>query len=112
MVERGAVFRLRRRVGFGSAPGAERVVVVQAGPLNAALPTTLIVPLDVALDVYEGLPSVRVSATEAGADVEHVALPTQLRAIAIERLAAGAVGRLKAATLGAVDESLRVVLDL
>lgn len=112
MADRGAVFRLRQRLGFGAERTGERVVIVQATPLNAALPTTLVVPLDVALDVYAGLPNVRVSAAEAGGDAEHVALPTQLRALAIDRLAPGAVGRLGSRTLQALDDALRLVLDL
>ncbi len=104
---------MRRRLGFGTvANEGERVVVVQAGPLSAALPTTLVVPLDVARDAYAALPSVRVRATEAGAQADHVALPTLLRAVAIDSLAPGSVGRLGPATQLALDEMLRVVLDL
>jgi mRNA-degrading endonuclease toxin of MazEF toxin-antitoxin module len=112
VVDRGAVYRLRQRVGFGTERAGERVVVVQASLLNTALPTTLIVPLDLALGVYEGLPTVRVSPAEAGSEREHVALPTQVRAIAIDRLAPGAIGRLGVRTLHALSESLSLVLDL
>jgi hypothetical protein len=46
MAERGDVLRVTRRLGFGGERSGERAVVIQADPLNSALPTTLIVPLD------------------------------------------------------------------
>jgi mRNA-degrading endonuclease toxin of MazEF toxin-antitoxin module len=103
---------MRKRLGFGEAGHGEPVVVMQATELNAALPTTIVVPLDLALDVYAGLPSVPVSALEAGATADHLALPTQLRVIATDRLAPGAVGRLRSDTLMHLEEMIRVVLDL
>ncbi|RLB54035.1 MAG: hypothetical protein DRJ42_10265 [Deltaproteobacteria bacterium] len=112
MAERGAVFRLKRKLGFGQGDLGEPVVVMQASELNAALPTTIVVPLDLALDLYDGIPTVPVSPEEVGATERYVALPTQLRTISLERLAPGAVGHLRPKTIVALDEMVRVVLDL
>jgi mRNA-degrading endonuclease toxin of MazEF toxin-antitoxin module len=112
MAERGDVLRVKRRLGFGSERSGERVVVVQADPLNSALPTTLVVPLDTDPNAAPPSLAVRVSAAEAGADEEHVAIPTQIQVTLLDRFAAGRVGRLRAATLARIDEKLRLVLDL
>jgi mRNA-degrading endonuclease toxin of MazEF toxin-antitoxin module len=111
MAERGDVLRVKRRLGFGSERSGERVVVIQADPLNSALPT-LVVPLDTDPDAVPPSLAVRVSAAEAGAENEHVAIPTQLQVTLSDRLAAGRVGRLRATTLARIDEKLRLVLDL
>jgi mRNA-degrading endonuclease toxin of MazEF toxin-antitoxin module len=112
MAERGDVLRAKRRLGFGSERSGERVVVIQADPLNSALPTTLVIPLDTDPNAAPPSLAVRVSAAEAGADEEHVAIPTQLQVAVLDRLAAGRVGRLRPATLARLDEKLRLVLDL
>lgn len=112
MAERGDVLRVRRRLGFGSERSGERVVVIQADPLNSALPTTLVVPLDTDPNAAPPALAVRVSAAEAGAEEDHVAVPTQLQVTLLDRLAAGRVGRLRAGTLARLDEKLRLVLDL
>jgi mRNA-degrading endonuclease toxin of MazEF toxin-antitoxin module len=112
MAERGDVLRVKRRLGFGSERSGERVVVVQATRLNAALPTTVIVPLDVDAKAAHPSLTVRVSAKEAGATEDHVAIASQLQVSLLDRLAAGRVGRLHARTLAALEEKLRLVLDL
>ena len=113
MADRGEVLRLKRRLGFAAKGEAESVVVVQADPLNAILPTLLVVPLDPAVGSYGNHPAVlRVSREEAGSRVEHVAVPWRLRAISADSLAPGPVGRLHADTLGALDDLLKLVLDL
>src|SRR2546425_609914 len=82
VADRGEVLRLKRRLGFAAKGEAESVVVVQADPLNAILPTLLVVPLDPAVGSYGNHPAVlRVSREEAGSRVEHVAVPWRLRAI-------------------------------
>jgi mRNA-degrading endonuclease toxin of MazEF toxin-antitoxin module len=112
MAERGDVLRLKRRLGFGGDRSGERVVVVQATPLNAAFPTTIVVPLDAT--ERAGPPSllVRVSAEEAGSQEDMVAVPTQLQVTLVDRLAPGRIGRLKPRSLAQLDEKIRLVLDL
>lgn len=112
MAERGDVLRVKRRLAFGSERSGERVVVVQADALNSALPTTLVVPLDTDPNAAPRSLAVRVSAAEAGAEEEHVAIPSQLQMTLLDRLAAGRVGRLRPSTLARLDEKLRLVLDL
>lgn len=112
MAERGDVLRVKRRLGFGTDRAGERVAVVQATPLNASLPTTIVVPLD--SNTSAALPSlaVRVSAEEAGADEDHVALASQLQVTLLDRLAPGRIGRLSARTLAQLDARIRLVLAL
>ena len=113
MSERGDVLQFRARIGFGAKGESERAVVVQATHLNAALPTVLVVPLDVVADPYLARDLlVPVSAREAGASKNHVAIPTHARFVRSDAFAAGRVGRLSAATLAKLDERLRLVLDL
>jgi hypothetical protein len=69
MAERGEVFRLKRRLGFGAKGEAEAVVIVQATPLNAVLPTVLVVPLDPAAGLSANDATVvRVTRQEAGSN--------------------------------------------
>jgi hypothetical protein len=111
--ERGEVFRLKRRLGFAAKGEAEAVVVVQANPLNAVLETLLVVPLDPAVDFHGREPVVlRVSAPEAGSRVEHAAVPWRLLAVRADALSPGPVGRLRADTLRALDDLLKLVLGL
>jgi hypothetical protein len=113
MADRGDVLRLKRRLGFGAKGEADSVVVVQASGLNAILPTLLVVPLDPAAGAYDGVPAVvHVSREEAGSHVDHVAVPWRLRAIGADALSPGAVGRLRPQTLRALEELLKLVLDL
>jgi hypothetical protein len=44
--------------------------------------------------------------------VEQVAVPWRLRAVAADSLAPGPVGRLRPNTLGALDNLLKLILDL
>jgi mRNA-degrading endonuclease toxin of MazEF toxin-antitoxin module len=107
------VLRLKQRLGFAAKGEAESVVVVQANSLNSVLPTLLIVPLDPATGVYGNHPGVvRVSRTEVGSRVDHVAVPWRLRAVAADAFAPGPTGHLEPATLEALDELLKLVLDL
>ena len=111
MADRGEVLRLKRRLGFGAKGEAEAVIVVQATPLNAVLPTLLVVPLDPAMGAFGGYPAVlRVSRQESGSSVDQVAVPWRLRAVAADALAPGSVGRLRPATLAALDDLLTLVL--
>jgi hypothetical protein len=72
-----------------------------------------VVPLDPAVGAYARVPAVlRVSREEAGSHVDHVAVPWRLRAISADSLAPGPVGRLRPDTLGALEELLKLVLDL
>lgn len=113
MTERGDVLQLRTRLGFGAGREGERVVVVQVAELNSALPTTLVVPLDLFADPYlDSDLLVRVPAPEAGTPKECVAIPTHLRFLPTDRFEAGRVGRLRAKTLADLDEKLRLILDL
>ena len=112
MAERGDVLRVKRRLGFGSERSGERVAIVQASPLNAALPTTIIVPLDTDRNAAPPSLAVEVSAREAGATEDHIAITTQLQVTLLDRLAPGRVGRLEPRTLARIDEKLRLVLDL
>ena len=113
MADRGDVLRLKRRLGFGAKGEGESVIVIQATPLNAVLPTLVVVPLDPAVGVYGNHPAVlRVSRHESGSTVDQVAVPWRLRAIAADALAPGPVGRLRPATLAALDELLGLVLGL
>lgn len=113
MAERGDVLRLKRRLGFGARGEGESVVVVQANPLNAVLPTLLVVPLDPAAGAYgKHFPVLRISREEAGSQVEQVAVPWRLRAVGADSLAPGTVGRLRPGTVRALEDLLRLVLDL
>jgi mRNA-degrading endonuclease toxin of MazEF toxin-antitoxin module len=113
VADRGEVLRLKRRLGFAAQGEAESVVVVQANPLNAVLATLLVVPLDPAVGAYGNHPAVlRVSREEAGSRVEHVAVPWRLRAVSADSFLPGPVGRLRPRTLQALEDLLKLVLDL
>ena len=113
MADRGDVLRLKRRLGFSARGEAESVIVVQATPLNAVLPTLLVVPLDPAIGAYAGDPTVlRVTREEVGSTVDHVAVSWNLRAVNADAFAPGPTGRLKPASLAALDELLMLVLGL
>jgi hypothetical protein len=81
--------------------------------VGAALPTMLVVPLDVVSDPYvdhdllAGVPAV-----ESGTKKDCVAIPTHLRFVRGDSFEPGRVGRLRARTLAELDEKLRLVLDL
>lgn len=113
MSERGDVLQLQSHLGFGAKGDGERVVVVQATELNSALPTTLVVPLDLVADPYvDQALLVHVPAVEAGTRKDCVAIPTHLRFVATDRFQAGRVGRLAGGTLAELEEKLRLILDL
>ena len=113
MAERGDVLELRGRLGFGAKNQAERVVVVQATPLNSTLPTTLFVPLDLLAAPYQGRDLLlRVPAAEAGTKRDQVAIVTHLRFAPTDRFEPGRIGKLGPETLAELDEKLRLVLDL
>jgi mRNA-degrading endonuclease toxin of MazEF toxin-antitoxin module len=113
MADRGDVLRLKRRLGFGAKGEADSVVVVQASGLNTVLPTLLVVPLDAAVGAYARVPAVlRASREEAGSDVDQVAVPWRLRAISADSLAPGPVSRLRPNTMRALEDLLKIVLDL
>ena len=113
MADRGEVLRMKRRLGFGAKGEGESVIVIQATPLNAVLPTLVVVPLDPAVGAYGNHPAVlRVSRQESGSIVDHVAVPWRLRAIAADALAPGPVGRLRPETLALLDDLLGLVLGL
>jgi mRNA-degrading endonuclease toxin of MazEF toxin-antitoxin module len=112
MAERGDVLRVKRRLGFGKDREGERVVVVQATRLNAALPTTLVVPLDTHAGSVPPSLAVRISAAEAGAGEDHLAIPTHVQVVLADRFSAGRVGRLEPKTLADLESMLRAVLDL
>jgi mRNA-degrading endonuclease toxin of MazEF toxin-antitoxin module len=113
MSERGDVLRVRRRLGFGTTDDGERVVVIQGPALNAMLPTVVVVPLDPSTELFAGQPlAVRVSAREAGAAADHVAVCSWLHTLRADRLEPGRLGKLRARTLGEIDDRLRIVLDL
>jgi hypothetical protein len=113
MADRGDVLRLKRRLGFAAKGEAEGVIVVQATPLNSVLSTLLVVPLDPAVGAYTRHPAVlRIPGAETGSAVDQVAVPWRLRAISADACAPGPVGRLRPATLAALDDLLKLVLDL
>lgn len=113
MADRGDVLRLKRRLGFSAKGEAEAVIVVQATPLNAVLPTLIVVPLDPAVGAYGQHPAaLRVSREEAGSSTDQMAVPWRLRALAADALAPGPVGRLRPDTLATLDKLLTLVLGL
>jgi len=114
MAERGDVFQLIRRLGFGAGQEGERVVIVQADALNSVLPTLLVVPLEANVELFAASPlAVRVSGAECGAGrVEHVAMPPWIRVIRGDHLAPGRVGRFKPRSLAELSTKLRLILDL
>jgi mRNA-degrading endonuclease toxin of MazEF toxin-antitoxin module len=113
MADRGDVFQLKRRLGCGAEQEAERVVIVQASPLNSVLPTMIAVPLEPLVDTFAGSPlAVTVSAQEAGATDDHVAIASWLHVVRSDRLAPGRVGKLLPRTMGELGDKLRLVLDL
>jgi mRNA-degrading endonuclease toxin of MazEF toxin-antitoxin module len=76
------------------------------------LPTTIVVPLDPSPNAAPPSLAVHVSADEAGADEDHVAIATQIQVTLLDRLAPGRVGRLQARTLVELERKVRLVLDL
>ncbi|HEX6274395.1 MAG TPA: type II toxin-antitoxin system PemK/MazF family toxin [Polyangiaceae bacterium] len=113
MSERGDVLCVKRRLGFGAGVEGERVVVIQPAPLNAMLPTVVVVPLDPEAELFAGQPlAVRIPAREAGAEADHVAVCSWLHTLRADRLEPGRLGKLRDRTLAEIDERLRIVLDL
>lgn len=105
MAERGDVLELRGRLGFGAKNQSERVVVVQATPLNSRL--------DLLAAPYQGRELlVHVPAAEAGTKRDQVAIVTHRRFAPSDRFEPGRVGKLGPETLEELDEKLRLVLDL
>ncbi len=87
---------------------------MQETALNDALDTLVVVPLDDDDPVYttENPLMVRVSAREAGAHVQHVALPHHVTSMRRELFDAKAVGRLSVSSMARIDAILRRVLVL
>lgn len=113
MADRGDVVQLKQHIGFESGSEGERFVVIQASSLNAVLPTVIAVPLDPQVATFDKSPLVvRVSAREAGASHNHVAVASWVQVLATDRLVPGRVGALRDATMFALDATLRRVLDL
>jgi mRNA-degrading endonuclease toxin of MazEF toxin-antitoxin module len=113
MARRGEVFQLKRRLGFAAAGLDEGVVILQADPLNAVLPTVLVIPLDPVTGLHANDPTaIPISAAETGSRADQVAVTTQLRPIRLDHLAPGAVGKLKPATLAQIEQTLKLILDL
>lgn len=113
MAERGDVLELRARLGFARSNGGELVVVIQATELNSALPTTLVAPLDVLADPYlDNHLLLPIPAAETGTDQDQVAILSHLRVAPTDRFEPGRVGKLSSVTLAALDEKLRLILDL
>jgi mRNA-degrading endonuclease toxin of MazEF toxin-antitoxin module len=105
--------RLRRALGFGVGAEGEILLVVQADALNAVFDSLVVIPLDASVELYAGDPTaVRVPAAECGARQDHAAVTTQIRSLLTSELAPGVAGRASAATMAAVDEAIRRVLDL
>jgi mRNA-degrading endonuclease toxin of MazEF toxin-antitoxin module len=112
MADRGDVLRLKRRLGFGSDEDGDLVVVVQSTALNAALPTTVVVPLDPNPSGAPSTLAVVVTARENGSDRDCIAIPTHLKVLILDRFAPGRVGRLRPRTLVELESKLMLVLDL
>lgn len=113
MADRGDVVQLKHRLGFESGSDGERFVVVQASSLAGVLPTVIAVPLDPQVATFGKSPLVvRVTAREAGARSDHVAVACWVQVIATDRLAPGRVGAVNDSTMLALDDVLRRVLDL
>ncbi len=113
MALRGDVLVARRRLGFGAEGRRELFVVLQADAVATALGTSIVAPLDDVLDVYDGDPLVtRVSAKEAGAPRPQVVLPQYLTSASLDRFDASCTGRLRPASLRAVDCTLATLLAL
>ena len=113
MARRGDVLAVKRRLGFGSEGRVEHFVVLQADVVQAALDTTIVVPLDDDLPLYEGDPLVvSVSAKEAGTRRGQVALVAHVLSVRIDRFEPTPVGKLKLVTLRSLEASARVILDL
>ncbi len=113
MARRGDVLRLKRSLGFVARGEQESVAVVQEDRLCGILPTLVVVPLDPAISTHAGNPlAVPVTAVEVAGTVDHVAVTTHMHVVFADRLAPGAVGRLSPHSLAAIDQALRLVLDL
>jgi len=88
-------------------------VVVQSDQVASALGTTLVVPFDDFLDVYQADPlAVRVSPKEAGTREARVALPQYLTSAGLHRFEPTACGRLRPASMQQVDMVLAALLAL
>lgn len=113
MSERGDVLVAVRRVGFGSGSTPERFVLVQDDVLSTELSTLVVVPLDAwsADDAADPL-AVRVSRAEAGTRHDQSARISLIGARPRDRFATLPVGRLASASLDAIDEAIRILLDL
>jgi mRNA-degrading endonuclease toxin of MazEF toxin-antitoxin module len=113
VARRGDVLQLKRRLGFGARGTTESFVVVQDDRLNQILPTTVAVPLDLAIAVHDGNPlAVAVSPTEAGDVAPHVAVGSHPSTIPWDKFEPAVAGHLEPATLARLDAVLRVVLTL
>ena len=113
MTERGDVLVAIRRVGFGGTTAPERFVLVQDDVLATELATLVVIPLEAGStdDASDPL-SIRVSRAEAGTRQDQSARVSLVGARRRDRFATLPVGRLASATLGAIDEALRVLLAL
>jgi mRNA-degrading endonuclease toxin of MazEF toxin-antitoxin module len=109
--ERGDVVRVRRRIGFEPRGADAQYLVLSPAKLGAMLPTLLGVPLHIETAADRGVPgNVRVRAAEGGADVDLVAVTSQLGPIRPDDLEPGARSRISPTTMQAIENAIRLVL--
>jgi mRNA-degrading endonuclease toxin of MazEF toxin-antitoxin module len=113
VARRGEVFRIKRAMGFRSSADGNLVVILQADELNRIRETTVVAPLDDALDIYDEDPTaIRVTGREAGSTRDQVVLVPEVSVVPLDRLEPSASGVLDLDTQANVDEALRMVLSL
>lgn len=113
MPQRGEVLAVRRRLGFAAEGRVEYFAVLQSDLVHDVLASTIVVPLDDALPFYADDPlAIPLTAREAGTRKPQVALVAHLTSVSVDRFELDAVGRLKPATVRALESAARVLLDL
>jgi mRNA-degrading endonuclease toxin of MazEF toxin-antitoxin module len=112
VASRGDVLVALRRLGFGATGRPEHFAVLQSEEITSD-DFVIVAPLEAAASMYQSYPlAVHVTAREAGASGPHVVLPCLLAAAAVDRFAPTRAGRLTPASMGRVDQVLRLALGL
>ncbi len=112
-MKRGDIYYARLSPSEGSEQkGIRPVVIVSRNAINSASPVVVIIPLTKRANVKRDYPNnVTIPKGEGGLNVDSVALGGQVRAISKSRLLQFC-GTLSATTMQAVDQALRITLDL
>jgi len=113
VVARGDVWWADFREPVGSEPGFRRpVVIVQNDGFNrSGIRTVIVVTVTSNLDLLRPAGNVLITADESGLSVDSVANVSQVATID-RRFLQKRIGRVSDSTLEAIDDGLRLLLDL